>query len=287
MTFREKALTYKIELEGGESATVTGLRSECTIIMAGEPSQGQANISIWGMSFDRMNQMTTFGKQFGVRGKNKISVLAGDVGGAMALVYSGTILTAYMDGLNPPDVPFRIAALGGAFEAVIKSEPTSFQKDDDFVTVMQQLAKKMNLGFENGLQKKLPVKAGTYLEGSYYLQAKKLAQQVGAQMTIEQDKLVIWMPGFPRSHSAAASEKDGTLVGYPAFNDAGPIFTVYFNPNLRIGGKITVETSITAANGEWFISNLEHMLSSLLPNGPWFSVVYCTVIGPQPSGNQG
>jgi hypothetical protein len=282
MTFAQKFLTYQIKLEsGGGGSTSSGLRSTCTMIGSGQPSQMQANIAIYGLPLEKMNQLITFGTQATLIGKNKIKVFAKDGNEPETLIFEGTIQRAFVDGMDQPNVNLKILALGAGWESVMKSEPTSFKNDTDLAQAMQQLAQKMELKFENSLKKPLTVRAGTYLEGAYYQQALELASHFkteGVQIVVERGVLAIWNDGTPRKGSGAnVSYRDGTLVGYPAFNEAGPIFTIYFNPNVVLGSSITVESTIKPACGRWYVDHVEYDLASLVPHGPWFLTAYCTI----------
>lgn len=293
MSFKEKALSYTIKLANGVSATIVGLRSTCTIVGSGMPSQMSGTIAIYGMTLERMLQLITYSKDRNLVDNNKLQAFAGDVGGAMTKIFEGTIHTGYVDGLDQPNVAFRMEVLGGAWESVMPSQPTSYQNATDYATVMQQLAQKMGLQLENSLQKKIPIPPGLYLEHSYHEQAKELTQMLanqGAQMVVERGVLAIWTTGNPRQSggNVKVSYRDGTLVGYPAFNQAGPIITMYFNPSLRMGDSIDVESTITPANGTWYVEQLEYNLAALIPHGPWFCTTQCSAVGQTvPTGDQG
>ena len=50
-------------------------------------------------------------------------------------------------------------------------------------------------------------------------------------------------------------------------------FTTLFNPAIRFGGNIRLETSNTPAAGTWTVYNLAHALECETPGGEWFTVV--------------
>lgn len=95
-----------------------------------------------------------------------------------------------------PEVCFRITAIAGAFENVMKSKPSSFQGSADVAQIAEHLAKKMGLSFENsGVKVKL---SNPYSSGSYRTQMLELAEHAGIQWTIDRGTLAIWNPGQSR-----------------------------------------------------------------------------------------
>jgi hypothetical protein len=63
------------------------------------------------------------------------------------------------------------------------------------------------------------------------------------------------------------------MVGDPNYSNSvyGIEFTTLFNPLLRPGGKVQVESGLEVANGTWQIFNLQHQLDSEDPGGQWFT----------------
>jgi hypothetical protein len=42
-----------------------------------------------------------------------------------------------------------------------------------------------------------------------------------------------------------------------------------YNPAIKIGGLVQVQSAIQIANGKWRVNGLEHKLESLTNNGRW------------------
>jgi hypothetical protein len=287
LSFTQKAITYTISLaSGGGMTTHPGLRSTCEITNAGGPSFGTADITIYGMTLSEMNSLTTLGTNVNVVHDNKISVLAGDSAGNMSLVFKGTMILAWVDAQNMPEVCFRIHAMGGAYEAVMPSKPTSVQGSGDVATVMGQIAQKMGMQFENNnVNVKLQ---NLYLSGSYRQQMLELVEHAGIQGFIENGTLVIVPNGKARNGGGVIASKQTGMVGYPTYFQGGIIVTMLFNPALRLQDKIQVQSELTPASGSWVIFNLVHELDAVTPHGRWFSIVKAGNISAdgQPSGDQ-
>lgn len=278
MAFVERLINVGFSLAsgGGGSANITGKRVSCKIVNAGSPSMGTADVTIYGLPLSMMNQLSTIGTQINLINRNSITIEAGDKQSGMSLVFKGTISLAWVDAQAQPEVAFRVQAFAGQFEAVNSMEPTSVEGQTDVAQTMRTLAQQMGLSFENnGVDAKI---GSQYLPGSGREQVLRLAQAAGIEWTIENGTLAIWKPGQTRQGEAVVASPGTGMVGYPAFNQAGVIVRMIFNNSLKLGGKITVKSELTPANGDWVIYNLGHDIESQMPNGQWFSIVQASRI---------
>lgn len=277
MSFAQRQIWVEFSLAsgvfsgGGNAATIKGKRVTAKIVNWGGPSMGQLELAIYGLPLSLMNQLTTLGTQINLIGKNTVKVYAGTKGGSMPLIFSGTISIAYMDGQAMPQVPFRVSAFAGLYESVQKIEPTTKEGDVDVAPIFEDLAGKMGLSFENnGVDDKAP---SPYLPGSPRDQVMALAHMIGCQWLIDRDTLAIWKTGHPRNgDSVTISPKTG-LVTYPAFNQAGVVVTTLFNPNLRPGASVFIQSDVTPANGKWIVISIALDLAAEVSKGPWFATV--------------
>lgn len=281
MAFLERKIWVEFNLEsgvfggGGNSATIKDKRVTAKIVNYGGPSMGQLELAIYGLPLSMMNQLTTLGTQINLIGKNKIKVYAG-TGNSPPLIFDGTISVAYMDGMAMPQVPFRVSAFAGLYEGVQKTEVTSKEGDVDAVPIFKDLAEKMGLQFENsGVEGKI---ASPYLPGSPRDQVMALANAIGCQWIIDRGQLAIWQTGKPRNGDAWKISRSTGLVAYPAFNQAGIVVTTLFDAAIRPGGKITVESDVTPANGAWVAYSISLDLAAQVPKGPWFATIQASRI---------
>lgn len=282
MSFLHRKIDVEISLEsgqfggGGNSTRIKDKRTTAKIVNYGGASMGQLEMSIYGLPLQMMNQLTTMGTQINLVAKNKIKVYAG-VEGKMPLIFEGTIATAYMDGMAMPHVPFRISAFAGLYEAVQKVEPTTKEGDVDAAPIFKELAEKMGLKFENnGVEAKI---ASPYLPRSPRDQVMKLAHDIGCQWIIDRGVLAIWPSGKTRNGDGWKVSRSTGMVAYPAFNQAGVVVTTLFDAAIRPGGKITIESDVTPANGDWTTYAISVDLASEVPKGPWFATIMASRIG--------
>jgi len=229
------------------------------------------DLLIYGMTLSHMNQLSTLGWAVQKPGKDTISVYAGDASG-MSLIYKGDIWQAVSDYQGGPNLPFHVVAKSGSRESALNVKPISVNsKSADFAQLWQQIAQKMGLQPEtNGINVKL---AYPYLPYSARDMAVALAQHANVNWTIDRDVLAAWPRYGSRQGAAPLISPQTGMVGYPSWSASGIKIRTLFNNELKIGGKVQVQSSITPANGTWSISKLEHNLQALTPNGEWFTTI--------------
>jgi len=283
VAFTQKRIDLQLSLQngnfegGGNSATLSGLRVSAKIANAGAPGMGVAEISVYGMPLQMMNQLSAVGTQYNVQGQNAVTVLAGDADSVLPTVFQGTIYAAWVDAAAMPEVNFRLMAYAGLYGAVQPAQPTSFSSTSiDVAGAMQTLAGQMGLSFENsGVTTKL---ASCYLWGSPREQVKDIADQAGIQWTIDNNTLAIWPTGQTRSGTVIVSPETG-MIGYPTFSQSNVNIRTRFNPDLKIGSKVTVQSSLTPACGDWVVINVNHDIEAQVPHGKWQSSFQASTLG--------
>lgn len=285
MSFTKKKINVQFTLANGSfgsgknnTATITGLRVLANIVVTGGETQATAELAIYGLPLDMMNQLSVVGTQISASYKNSITVEAGDDESGMHLVFAGNIINAFVDANNMPQVCFRVSAAPGMYYAMKPVPPLSIKGSADAAGMMQKIAGQMGLGFENaGVTAKL---ANPYFGGTLLTQAKAIARHAGFDMFIDKNTMAIVPPKKSRSGGAVLVSPETGMVGYPQFNQAAIIVTALYSPEYKIGGEIKVESALTAANATWKIFYMEHHLESEVPKGQWFTVMK----GTSPSG---
>jgi hypothetical protein len=278
LALTQKLLTFQFNLangnfgSGGNAMTISGLRATAKISKAGSAGMSQVEAAIYGMTLSQMNQLTTFGLNITQTGKNSLIVQAGESGGSLSTVFQGTIIEAWMDASGMPDVVFRVFANAGSIEAVqTPSPPTSVKGQADVAKMMSSLASTLGLTFENNnVNVQL---ANPYFPGSLRTQALQIAKAAGIEWIIDNGTLAIWPAGKARQGGGTLISKDTILVGYPGFNSKGVVLKTLFDPTLKYGAPIQVQSDITPACGTWTIYSMDYNLASMVPNGPWFCII--------------
>lgn len=282
MAFTRKHLDFSFQLAegnfqgGGNKAEVKNHRASVQIDNMGAPDMAKCQIAIWGMPLSLMNQLTTLGNDVNLIGKNFVSIYAYEEGGQKSYVFKGTINVAFADLRAQPQGCFRVEAMVGYYEQIMKAEPTSAPGSQDVAQLFKQIADKAGLQFEDGGVKAKVV--NPYLWSSPRIQMKQLGQMAGVSWDIDRDKLSIWQPPQARPGGAVEIGPTTGMVNYPTFTSSGIEVTTLFNPNLKYGGTIKVKSELTPACGQWYIFHLGAELDADIPNGKWFSTFSCSRI---------
>lgn len=285
-SYKERAINCTISLgegafgtSGQNSVKLSGLRVSATIQKRGPPSFDTAEITIYGLPPTIMNQVSTLGIPLPMtRPKNTVLLEAGDVGGTMAVVFFGEIGNAWQDLDGMPETFFQIVCWTGAVPAMAPVSPISVEGGADVATMMSGIARTMGYSFENsGVQAQL---ANPYFAGTALEQAHKLATAANIELYIDSGTspptLAIWPKTGTRNGTIPVISPESGLIGYPKFRDYGMDFRCLFNPSLRVGGTIQMQSSIKPASGLWYVNGpLTYQLSAQLPGGPWFCAASC------------
>lgn len=261
----------------GDTITLSGHRVIAEIVTIPSGMQPQANLKIYGLPMSKINQLTTIGPTMtAIRGKNKLSVSAGNEGQALSLIFEGTIDQAWGDFQAAPDVCLNITALAALSAAMKPVSPSSFKGSTAAEMVIAGLAKDMGFSFENhGAAARL---SSPYFPGTAYEQMTSCAQAAGINYIVDKGVLAIWpKDGFIKGDVPVITPENG-MVGYPIFSSSGIAVTTIFRADVRAGAQFFVDSSIEPARGYWRVFAVQHSLESENPGGPWFTYI---------SGNKG
>lgn len=270
--------------EGGfNEVTLKGLRVSAEIIKSGVPEQNEGHIRIYGMMPDLMNKLSSLGRQSEYYQRfNQVTIMAGDEGGAMSRVYMGIIVKGWTVYDGMPEVFFGIYAQTAMISAVKPVPASSYPGSADAVVIMQTLAKTMGKSFENnGVP--TTMLANPYFPGTALMQTESCARAANIGWMIDDTTLAIWpMFGMRKGDAAEISPKTG-MVLYPGYTDTGVRITTEYNPGIKFGGQIKVESDVQPANGLWVVNKLSHTLESETPNGAWFTTLEGYRLGSSPT----
>lgn len=274
---------------GGQNTTaVSQLRATAKISMPGAPATSTLTAAVYGMKLSDMNQLSTLGLiQTQVR-RNIVQVEAGDPISGYSIVFTGIIYNAWIDGNNAPDVPFRIEAQAGLYEAIAPSPVTSYKGAADVANIISTLAKQAGFTFKNDGVNGV-ILQNPYFEGAALQQIRQAAEAANINWLLDKDNLlVIWPKGASRNTSSTPliQPAPGGMVGYPSFDSLGVQVRSEYAPGVEFGGNIKIQNSILkAANATWRVYGLEYDLSSQVSNGPRFMDIRGTPLGAPGQGS--
>src|SRR5258706_365909 len=92
-----------------------------------------------------------------------------------------------------------------------------------------------------------------YLPGTARTQMAQLAKHANINWTIDRETLAIWPSDGNRNGASPLISPHTGMVGYPSMSSVGIKLKTLFNNELRIGGQVQVQSSVTTANGTWTI----------------------------------
>lgn len=279
-TFTEKQLRFTFTLGNnakfqGENNTlqIEGLRALADITYPGPPSFPTANLRIFGMKLSDMQALTGLVFQVLTYQRNSVMVEAND-GSGWTTVFAGQIITGVIDFIAQPDVAFVISAQTLGYDLLNPATPTAFPAAANVADVIRTIALKMSNDFDNvGVTTVFP--GATYFAGTPATQLRTAVKKAGVALYLDKPGIVeIGIPGASRNVPVVVlSPNLRNLVLAPSLDSVNLIgVTAVFNPALRFGAPLQIKDSKQlAANGDWIIYDCTHNLSSLMPDGPWFT----------------
>lgn len=269
MSFVHRQIVVVLQYVGEAAQTLTGHRVSVAASISGGAGMAQVQVRIFGMQFADMNKFSTIGQLPAAFKPNTITILAGNVGAQPSQIFQGTIQAAWLDMQSAPEVSFNITGLGGLIEALTNIPASSFPGSVDAAVVLKGLAAQAGLNFENnGVSVML---SRPNYPGSARDQIQSCISSAGIQGVIDNGTLAIWPRGGSRTGTAALISPSTGMVGYPTYTSTGVLVTTEFNPQVRFGALVQVESSLPQANGPWRVVNLVHDIEAEMPNGKWFT----------------
>lgn len=258
---------------------VSGLRVSATIQQAGGASASMAQITIYGLSLSVANTLSTLGAALLDGRQNYVTLLAGDDDSGMSLVFQGMITEAWVEGQAAPQVPLILFAVSGLFPALASNiSPTSIQGAANVVDILSNLTKTIGFGLENaGVS---VILSNIYLWGTatQQIQMALRAADLLSSSILDGTLLSIWSKGFFRAGDPVLVSPQTGMVGYPTHTSSGIIVRTLFNPAIKYGCALQVESSLLPATGMWSSYSITHNLESEMPDGAWFTSIECLAV---------
>jgi hypothetical protein len=272
-SFTKKSLVVEIILAegdfgGGNTKTIEGLACEAVITKPGLPEKCGAQVKIWGLPYDDLAELTTLAFEPMESARNLISISAGDEGGEKSRVFAGEIASAWANFEAEPDVFLQIEAEAGFYPQRISAPPMSVNGEAPAADLIAKQAAEMGYDFRNrGVSASV---RNAYFSGSPLEKAATIADQVGAELIIDDNEIILIPAGGSRGDEVPLLRKDTGMIGYPTFNQDGIVCRCFYRKDLELGGLIKVESIVPRASGTWKITKLDYHLSAYQPGGgPW------------------
>jgi hypothetical protein len=257
---------------GTDTVSLQGLRVSVTIKQATSP-YCTASVRIWGLSQQLITDLATFGFLYNLVRHDTLTITAGDVGMQPKQIFVGTVIASEPDFQGAPNVPLNIEALLGAFQQVDRTGPQTVNGPISAASLMKTLADKGGYSFENsGVNITIP--GAMTLTGSLWQQMQQVKDAGNFNFFVDEtNTLAIWPKGKSRQGNSVtvAPPPQGNMIGYPSFGNPLLFVKNLFDPSVRLGTKIQIQSSLKPANGTWYVQEIMHELEAELPGGKWHS----------------
>lgn len=271
MTFAFRQINLQFTSANGKTVKLEGLRCSAVITNPGGNSAfGQLQLQVWGMTLNQMNEYSSTGSNMVAVQDQSVTVTAGNQGGSLNQVFSGTLISSFIDLSNPPEVSFVCAAVAGYYNKAAPSAPNTYEGSQKAEDIIRALAGQIGYAFENK-NGATAVVQNQYLSGSIIDQMQAVARAASFPMVIENNLVTIFPNNGTRDDIVINLSAETGLVGYPSYWEAGFVVKSEFNPIIAIGRIINLKSQLPKANGKFPIQYVTHELSTLTPDGPWFT----------------
>lgn len=277
MSYQRRDLTVQITLaqgtfdeQSGNILTLKNMKCECSISAYGGISGTSLNMSLYGLSLDKMAKLTSKAQRYIDQPQNLIKVMAND-----ETVFLGTITSARINLNQMPDAPIEMVANAVGYERTLPCTPTSINGTTSVASMVQAIANKVGLKFVN-----IDVDAkatNEHAQGNAIQQIQYLAQAYDFIDDIDVGTVFIYKSQSTIDGIIPHVSPENGLLGYPIFYDMGINFRCVFSSALRVGRKVNLQTSLPHGSGEYLITHgTTHYLSSNMDGGLWdtFVVAY-------------
>ncbi len=250
----------------------SGLRVSANIVEAGGVNVPTGQFTIYGMTPDDMNKVSSLGLVYLRTRKNTITVEAGDAINGMSQVFQGIIGEAYVDFGGAPDAALQVTSFDGLIQTLQPVAPTSYNGSAPVASIMAILAAQIGYAFENnGVSSVL---SNPYFSGTAKDQIQACAQAANINYQMRQGLLAIWPKSGNRGFPIPTVSPESGLIGYPTYASNGIVFRTVFNPAIIAGNQVKLQSSLPQAVGNWNVYQISHSLESNTPHGSWESEVY-------------
>lgn len=260
----------KGSFNGGNTVVIDNHAMRVSVEKLGPPDFAKASVEIYGMSLDQIEQLTSLSFHPFKMTRNYINIYAGDDTTGLSEIFAGSITAANGDLSGCPEHKLKIEAEVGFWGRVTAQGPNVINGTQSAASFIATQAAAAGMTFTNeGVSDTLK---NCVFNGSPVEQARQAAKQIGADLLIDDDELILLPKQGHRKGNAVLLNKDTGLLGYPAISSNGIECKAIFNPAFRFAGLFVLQSVVPKASGTWRIIKLTHKLSANDPSdGSWES----------------
>ena len=266
-SFTKKRIRIVIALQAGkfedgsDVVIIDDLPMHVEIVKAGIPSFPEATIRIGGLSLDKMKALSMLGFSALQSYRNRVRIYAGDTEpDQLPLIFVGeqSYGAAQID--ESGNASFEMKAFTGIFAAQEASGPIAVSGSSPAADVIGSLAQEAGFSFLNeGVNESV---RDCVIRGDPMTKMRSVADQVGANLIIDDDNVILLPKGTPRRAGVVTISAQTGMIGYPQLNSRGISVRCLFMPSLQFGQEVYVESVLPMATGSHRIIKLSHTLDA-------------------------
>lgn len=272
-----------------ETRTFNGLRVSCQIVNAGVEAGSMCALRIEGMSLSVMNALSVVQAGIIAQSNNTVTVRASD-GGQWQEVFYGGVTEAFVDLGGAPNVAFMVTSMSMSILSAVKISTTQFNGAVAVADILQAIATKAGLTFENNGVTAV-TSGSVYYEGTAADQLYQVRRAFRIVYFVSMNTLRVWPYEFlaDEQYQVEVSADTG-MMGYPAYSQGGTAVRTLFNSQISFHTTIKLSSQYSPAgwlaangqisgvsggathlpsNGLWVVVNVQHDLQSETPDGQW------------------
>ncbi|EPN9552906.1 baseplate hub protein [Salmonella enterica subsp. enterica serovar Glostrup] len=274
MSYVQRDITVEFTLSDGRTfdkgkgniLTIPGAKCFATVTVYGGTAGTQITLYVWGLSPAHMADLSYRGVWRPAQSTaNKMRVKADG-----RLIFEGDITDAYADYNQAPDIPL---ILTGQVSFNLRNQTAadfSAKGDVPVADIIRALASSAGLKFENqGVSRSL---SNPHFSGNIVQQMLDAASAADINIDLgDVEKVTIWPKDKALDIPAVHISPDHGLIGYPVYTMTGLSATTTFCPDLFIGRRVHLESSLPNVTGDYQLTGVIHTITSRTVGGPWSS----------------
>ncbi len=266
-SFSIKSIKVEIEIDQLQKFTFVDHAMSVKIEKVGLPDKNKAEVVIYGLALNTMEQLTTLSYNSLEYLHNSITIYA-EHEGSFIQIYKGDIASAYADFSQAPEISFKIKAITGYIASLTALPPTSKKGIVLISRLLSELAIKG--GFINitsalsALSLLSKNVENPYLTGSVVEQLIQLSHMVGLECILDDNEIISIPYNLSRISQKTFLSKENGLIHYPSFSNDGISARSIFNPHIVYASLVELSSIVPKASGVWKVTKLRHLLSANL-----------------------
>lgn len=244
-------------------------------ISQGGGQMGNARVQLYGLPLDAMNQIARIWLQtLTPVGNDTLSI---DVwtGSEFSPLFRGTIMWSAVNAAQMPDVMLEIEANDAGALMIIPSSPYA---QEGPIALRDVLAAILGSGgytlhYDQSVPELLMQKVR--VDGNLMDQVAQVMShypELAYHFNLQQ--MVVRPINGPVQGAAVPINKYTGMVSYPVYSTSGVTLATLFNPTIRPGAALDIETAFDFVNRtKWVAAVLQHTLQPNMPGGQWLTQI--------------